>query len=70
MQKIFSANDGYFISKLPTWTLTSRLRKNYTITSREFKDEDGNLVKKIYEIAYSFPKEKFIEEYQDKITFS
>ena len=70
MQKIFFADEGYYLSTPPTWRLNSKLRKNYTITSRELKDENNRLVKKIYEISYSFPKEKFVEEYQDKIIFS
>ena len=50
--------------------IKSRFKKNYTITSQEFKDEDGILFQKIYEIGYSFPSDKYMEKYQDKIIFS
>lgn len=70
MQKIFIADEGYVFSTVPKWTIKSRFKKNYTITSQEFKDEDGILFQKIYEIGYSFPNDKYMEEYQDKIIFS
>ena len=70
MQKIFIADEGYVFSTAPKWNIKSRFKKNYTITSQEFKDEDGILFQKIYEIGYSFPNDKYMEEYQDKIIFS
>jgi len=69
MQKIFEATHGYAFSPPPDWKLRSRNKSNYTITTKEFKDKDGNLVKKVYQIEYLFPKNKFTAKYEDKITF-
>ena len=70
MQKIFTAEHGYYLIDPPTWKLQSRLKSNYTITTKEFRDDNNDLVKKIYEISYVFPKDKFTAKYQDKIIFS
>ena len=70
MQKIFLADQDYYLSASPTYTLKSRFKRNYSIISKEFKDENGNLFKKVYDISYTFPKEKFVQKYQDKIIFS
>jgi len=69
MQKIFEATHGYALSPPPDWKLRSRAKSNYTITTKEFRDEDDNLVKKVYQIEYLFPKDKFTAKYEDKITF-
>jgi hypothetical protein len=69
MQKIFEATHGYALSPPPDWKLRSRTKSNYTITTKEFRDKDSNLVRKVYEISYLFPKNKFTAKYNDKITF-
>ena len=69
MKKTFEAMHGYALSPPPDWKLRSRTKSNYTIKTKEFRDEDGNLVKKIYQIEYLFPKDKFKAKYNDKITF-
>ena len=70
MQKIFTAEQGFYLSNPPTWKLKSRMKSNYTITTKEFRDDNNDLIKKIYEISYVFPKNKFTAKYQDKIIFS
>jgi len=70
MQKTFTADSGYYLVDPPTWKLSSRLKSNYSITTKEFKDSNNDLYKKIYEISYAFPKTKFTAKYQDKIIFS
>ena len=69
MQKIFEATHGYALSPPPDWKLRSRTKSNYTIKTKEFRDKDNNLVRKVYEISYLFPKNKFTAKYNDKITF-
>ena len=70
MEKIFTADNGYYIVSPPVWKVKSRLKNNYSVTSREFYDDDGELFKKVYYIAYAFPTDKFVEKYKDKIIFS
>jgi len=70
MQKVFLADQGYYLSTPPQWRIKSRLKRNYTVTSQQFKDDNGDLFKKVYEISYSFPTDKYMEEYNDKIIFN
>lgn len=70
MQKTFEAENGYYIASPPSWKLKSRLKSNYSITTQEFKDDNNDLVKKVYKISYVFPKDKFTAKYEDKIIFS
>ena len=70
MQKVFTADQGYYISTPPRWKVKSRLKRNYTVTSQELKDDNGDLFKKVYEISYSFPTNEYMEEYNDKIIFN
>tara|TARA_R110002096_G_C14435142_1_gene710259 strand:- start:199 stop:894 length:696 start_codon:yes stop_codon:yes gene_type:complete len=70
MQKVFLADQGYYISTPPQWKIKSRLKSNYTVTSQQFKDDNGDLYKKVYEISYSFPTDKYMEKYNDKIIFN
>ena len=65
MQKIFEATHGYALSPPPDWKLRSRTKSNYTIKTKEFRDKDNNLVRKVYEISYLFPKNKFTAKYND-----
>lgn len=70
MEKIFTADNGYHIVSPPVWKVKSRFKNNYSVTSREFFDDDGELFKKVYYIAYAFPADKYVEKYKDKIIFS
>ena len=70
LQKTFSAESGYYLEVPPKWNLKARVKDNYSIITKEFKDDSNRLVKKIYEIHYTFPSAKFVDKYQDKIIFS
>lgn len=70
MQKVFLADQGYYLSTSPQWKIKSRRKNKYRVTSQEFKDDNGDLFKKVYEIIYSFPIDKFMEKYNDKIIFN
>ena len=70
MQKVFIADQGYYISTPPQWRVKSRAKRNYTVTSQQFKDDNGDLFKKVYNISYSFPTSEYVEEYNDKIIFN
>ena len=71
MEKIFTPVDGYYFTKDSiSHKLFSTIKRNYTISFKEYKNEAGYCIKRVYVIKYTFPEKSFNFQNSDKITFT